>query len=201
MYSVNLIPASRRQVRRRRVRRRGWLGVCAVYGALLLAAFLISDLAWGGGDRSVPDELRRAAATIEQLQAASAEAEGKLAQADWALSASRAVGTQPELNVLLALLAKSLDDELVLSRCQLEWLRQGDPKTVPSAQAKKGFNLEVAGFARTQAAVSRFVLRLERASVFDQVRLVKANREAFLAGQAVAFLVECLLEEKDGTIR
>jgi len=201
MYRVNLIPASRRQARRRRARRRGWLGLCAVYGALLLASYLVFHLAWGSGDRSVPDELRQTAATIEQLRVESAEAERKLAQAQSALSASRAIGTQPELSVLLALLAKSLDDELVLSRCQLEWLQQPGPATVRYSRAKKGLGLKVAGFGRTQAAVSRFVLRLEGANVFDQVSLVKANREPFLAGQAVAFLVECLLEEKDSTTR
>lgn len=197
MYSVNLIPARRRQVRRRRARTRRWLGLCAVYGALLLAGYLAFHLTGGSGNRSVPDELHQTEATIEQLRAEAAQAERKLAKAESALSASRAIGTQPELSVLLALLAKSLDDELVLSRCQLEWLQQPGPATVRYSRGKKGLGLKVAGFARTQAAVSRFVLRLERANVFDQVSLVKANREPFLADQAVAFLVECLLEEKD----
>jgi len=63
-------------------------------------------------------------------------------------------------------------------------------------QSPRAFRLDLAGLAQSQSAVSQFVLRLEKARVFDEVRLVQTGRKPFLKGEAVAFQLECSLTGK-----
>jgi Tfp pilus assembly protein PilN len=51
--------------------------------------------------------------------------------------------------------------------------------------------LYVSGYARSQAAVSQFVLRLDELDVFERVDLLKSGREAMFDGDAIGFQVQC----------
>ena len=63
----------------------------------------------------------------------------------------------------------------------------------PMADPQGGFLLGLRGYGRSQAAVAKFVLRLEQTGLFQEVKTLKRTREAFLDAEAVAFRLECLL--------
>ena len=113
------------------------------------------------------------------------------------------MGDRPDWSVVLALLARNLDDDLVLKRCKLEpeVVRKAaaSPQHAAGAQADepKRFSLEIAGLGRSQKAISHFVLRLERTNLFQKVTLVKTNREPFVTGRAMAFQIRCLLGRRE----
>ena len=204
------MPAHRREHKKRRARVRVWAAGCGVYAALLLAGYVVC-LGAPGGDRGVLDG--RLGETAERTENSNRQINAlrpKLAQARLTLAGNRAVGDQPDWSVVLALLAKSLDDDLVLSRCQLRpatsrQTRAGTHTSAASAgqaaSKPKQFVLEVSGLGHSQKAVSRFVLRLEQANLFNKVTLVKTNREPLMAGKAISFQVTCLLGENNGTSR
>jgi Tfp pilus assembly protein PilN len=101
------------------------------------------------------------------------------------------VGKQPDWSILLALLASTLEDEIVLRSVRLVSgaAEEGDQREAGAP------NLDFAGLGQSQAAVSRFVLRLEEISLFRSVKLLDTRREPFLDGHAITFRVECVLDD------
>ena len=200
MVNANLIPAKRQQAKRRRRRYRMWVLLCAAYSLLLLGAYGLCRGVWGEGDDALDGELAKVATGIRVCQARLQALRTEQLRAQAKLEANQAVGNQPDFSALLALLSESLDDEVVLKKCQLGRGLQastvagllGSPRAAPPP-AGDALALLVTGYGRSQAAVASFVLRLEQAELFGKVNLVKANREPLLAGQAVAFLIECTL--------
>ena len=208
MTGANLIPAARREAKQRRARQRVWIIICCLYGALLVAGYGICHALLGTDDQTIDHQARKAAARAESFQRRLAGLQAKLDEARRKLEANLAVGDQPDWSVLLTLLADTLDDDLVLSQCRIQPPGYAQKAKGPRlrglaeqmvARRQDQFVLTISGFGRTQAAVSRFVLRLEKTDLFDQVKLVKANREPFLTDRAVAFLVECSLGRRNGT--
>lgn len=153
---------------------------------------------WGGEHETLDEGID---ATTEQIKESSRAIQGlcrDLADAQWKLDSRRAVGKQPDWSIPLALLAGKLGEEVVLERCQLEPRKNAEGRFEDSAGSAR-FVLSVSGLGKSQSAVSRFVLRLEKSNLFDRVRLIKTERQPFLGGKAVGFRSECLLEGKEGT--
>ncbi len=200
MKSANFIPAYRLDRRQRRRRLLGWSGGGLAYGAALAAAYLLSQAAWGEGHAAKESELGKTEACISERSQAIKAAERQLAAAELTLKANRAVGDRPDWSLLLALLAGSLDDKVVLSQCELRPISRGREATAKPGPAvepagQEGlFLLRLAGLGWTQAAVSDFVLRLERLGLFEQVKLIRTSRRRFLSNSAVSFELECPLE-------
>jgi Tfp pilus assembly protein PilN len=197
---LDLIPAPRRQARARRTRIRTWSLVLGVY-ALTTAAGYVACFAYPDSGqtallrdtRAVTEELRAASREMRAVRAQVAEAAGRLAIA-------RSVRNHPDWSLLLAMLADSLADQIVLERCALLPVdppaAAGPAPAATPAQSPRAFRFDLTGLARSQTAVSQFVLRLEKARVFDEVRLVQTSRKPFLKGEAVAFQLECSLTGK-----
>ncbi|MFA9476850.1 PilN domain-containing protein [Phycisphaerales bacterium AB-hyl4] len=195
MKAINLIPAWRREARRRRRYVRHWgLGV-AMYAVLMVGAWAATQVMFGGPERAAAEtlaELRdEATQTSKQIDAL----KPKLAEAQVTLAASRSVGSQPDWSLLLRLLAGELGDHVMLSTLRLEpvsrtgaSLERGD-----EASNQNQYRLRMSGIGRDQAAVSAFVLRLERAGLFDNVTLIDTRREPFRESTAVGFRMECEL--------
>ena len=207
MNGVNLIPIYRVDARRRRTRGRRWVVACAAYAALLTIGYGMCEATWGGTDPQLASELQAASEKLEKSQSVLARLRPELAEGRARLNAARAVALQPDWSIVLAALAKSLGEEVVLSSCKLDTQTAAAPAPSPAAssadadKAKKKPSkpepvrvvLSVNGFGRSQVAVSQFVLRLEQMKLFDRVKLIKTSREPFLGGEAVAFQLECLL--------
>ncbi len=192
---VNLIPATRRDARRRRGRLRIWGAVFVIYGLAWVAGAVAGQVAYHGVDRGLSGELDEANARVAGAKAKVAALRAELAAAEADLKANRAVGKQPDWSVLLALLSTTLGDEIVLRSCRLD---------APAAEGRAGsaaggsqpepdVRLELSGYAQSQQAVAKALLQLEATPLFAEVKLLDTRREPFLAGQAVTFRVHCVL--------
>ncbi len=201
MKCVNLIPAGRREARARRRHLRRLGAVVAVCAAAVLggyvACYALDD---GEGSRL----LGEARGEVERLGMAHEEMRSlrrQISDARRKLAAARMRAKHPDWSLLLAMLAGHVSDELILERCCLRPVKPGSQDagrtpapggTAPGGQVER-YVLELTGLARSQTAVSQFVLRLEKSGVFREVRLVKTHRREFRNAKVVGFRVECSL--------
>jgi len=217
MRSVNFIPARRLAARSRRRRRNRWAVTMSVYALMLVGVYGGAYALWGGGHVALADEERRTTLRIEQSKRDIHTLQEELTAGEATLKANRALTDQPDWSILLALVARDLNDEVVLTRCELKGgasaaptataatpmpTTASAPAAVPAASPEGArpevFVLDVTGYGKTMMAVSQFVLAMERTGLFDEVRLVKTNREPFLTTSAVAFQITCLMESRSG---
>ena len=195
MHTVNLIPIRHRQQRALRARRKTWIGVASFYAILLAAGYGGWRVMWGGDGQDLTRQLSLVRADVDDLNKSIAKVRGSLSETQGILRANQAVSGQPDWSVLLALIAKLRGDELVLHHCGLD-TAQTPPPALQNVAAE-WINtplLKLQGYGKTQPAVSQFALRLEQTGLFESVSLLKTNRESFLAGEAIAFRLECRLK-------
>ncbi len=192
MDRINLIPASRQRARHKRIRRRAWLIICLGYSGLLLIACLSHRSMGYMNVHEHEDEITQLQGELAELQASHGALSPKLVERRLVLSASRSIADQPDWSILLAFLANELlDEQVVLSSCAL------GPERGASGVGDlqdRSLALALSGYAKTTPAVSRFILRLEQAGLFDSVSLTRTNREPYLDGQAIAFDILCLID-------
>ena len=194
MHGVNLIPAPRRHAKQRLARIRWVAAACAVYCVLLLGGYGFAYVAWGADVDAVQGDLQTVNGAIKKDERALTSVRAELKTVESTLAANRAVGSQPDWSVLLALLAKRTGENVVLNSCELDRAASEDEKpdhTVPAAQAS--YRLAISGIAKSQMNVSQFVLRLEKTQLFDQVTLLDTTRQSVADRQVVAFNLDCLL--------
>ena len=199
MINVNLIPSGRLAAKQRHARLRVWVALCCGYAVILSAGVGICYAMWARHDTGLSDKIESTARQISESDRAIRKYRRELPQVQAALEASEAMGNQPDWSKLLVLLAEELGEQVVLNECKLSLLDgdvSGGPQTsasylkeVPLGQRR--YKLSISGFGQTQTGVSRFVLRLEHIELFDEVRLMKSDRQPFLTGEAVAFNIEC----------
>ena len=203
MNAVNLIPAHRRDAQHRRRRVRIWIGLCAVYGLLLTVGYGACYAKWGGGGDDLDQQLIHTQTQIDSADMTIQRLGTQLTEVRMEMEAVQAVAEQPDWSVLLALLAKVRGEDVVLKRCEVQPTRRAEPtasaadnQTPQEPTADRSFLIRLVGYARSQAAVSKFVLRLEDARLFDHVTVMRTTREPFLEDQAVAFHLQCMLGTK-----
>ncbi len=206
MNRVNLIPPQRRRAKAHRRRLFAWIAVDgSIAGALLAAAMVIYLLQ---NSARLPDaELDRVRQQIDQSQKQLVSVRIALAQSQQTADASAAVSNQPDWSALLAVLARSLGDDVVLDRCELMPIAPPEPlnlpvaKTValntkaspPSPPVADRVALHIGGLARSQDAAAQFILRLQRLGLFERVQLLQTSGQETLSRQAVHFELDCPL--------
>lgn len=194
---INLIPDHRQQAHAARVRLGRWILAGAGYGLVLLVVFGLLRIVWDPGDLRTASAITDVRTRIATVSDSITDIRSELDHHQKTLRANRDLIEHPDWGQLLALLAKTLGDDLVLRQCQIERLVPTGGPTQPDRDAAVpavvGFQLAIRGLGRTQEAVSQFALRLELAGLFDDVKLVDTSLEPFLAGKAVAFHLECRL--------
>jgi hypothetical protein len=195
MKSVNFLPAYRVVARQRRRRMRRWAATIAVSLVLELAGIACGYGLWCGGQIVLSKEEDHAAATIQSADRAIRMLQGELATQEATLKANQILEGQPDWSRLLALIARSLGDGVIIRRCELKPAPREGPVTTASAQAKEAdaYVLKVNGIGRAVADVLQFAGELERSGIFDQIRLIKTDVEPFLSGTATSYEMECSL--------
>jgi Tfp pilus assembly protein PilN len=203
MMRANFIPAYRLAARSRRRRIRGWAIVCGGYGAAILIAYLTCLAVWGADGKDRTQELQKVSGEISRARQTIARLQRQVSEAESELQANRAVGSQPGWGDLLAVVSADLGDDAVLRRCLLSPADEepaGEPPAGAAGEsnrihtaAQRPYVLKLGGYARSHAAVSQYVLRLEQGGLFDQIRVVKTAREPLLTGSAIGFQLECAL--------
>lgn len=195
MMSVNLIPPARRQAKRRQLRLRRWTVICAIYAGIVAGVCGVSFAVWPREQFNAHQQLRTESARLERAKRDIGQLEGQLAQVRSELAANEAVGRHPDWSILLELVGRSADARLLLRALRLETLEAGDRGgrrgRDDASATRAGYLLEIDGAGMTQAAVSRFVLSLEQAGLFDTVVLEGTRRETIHKTPAVVFDLRC----------
>jgi hypothetical protein len=209
MRSVNLIPAARRQARRRRKTVRHWAVGCVVYLAAMGATYLFCADTFGAGSLPVESELVRTGRNVDQSARKIAMLESKLDALRMKLAANESVGNQPDWGLMLSMIARKTGPFVVLRNCRLEPIgeidEQGREQKIDIASISPqraggiegGYRLVLEGVGKDQTAVWEFILALEKTELFQEVRLVNSQMEIFNAERAVGFHLICLLTGED----
>jgi hypothetical protein len=204
MNAVNLIPIHRRRARARRTRLRAWI----ILNSLVLIALL------GGGavtymllasDHSPTADLARVKQDIEQSNKQLLIVRQQFAEAQQTMTSVKAISDQPDWSVLMAVVAKSLGDEVVLNRCELAPVKEEvqpinmvTKKDVSQTPASRRVLLHLSGVGHSQGQVAQFVLRLEATDLFEHVNLLHTTRQVLMGGEAVGFELDCPLAGRIG---
>src|SRR5436190_9195882 len=182
MKCVNLIPAHRRDARRRRARVRRWLAVCVAHTGLLCAAYAACRGSLLNNADDAGDQLARATRQAEESDRTIAVLRPQVTEAQAKLGVARTVSGQPDWSLLLSIVSRTLGDDIVLSGCSLqpEKIAPGArPAAAPANGAAKTSaevqrrTLALGGFGKSQSEVTQFALRLERLGLFERVDLLQ----------------------------
>ena len=207
MVDFNLIPAHRVDARRRNVGLRRWAIVCIAYAAVLGAGYGVCRGVWVDS-RDLDEELAETARQIDESNQAIDVLGQELATARLMLDSTMKVVDQPDWSVLLALIGRTLGDQIVLKRCQLQQSEDQQLHGPATRHSRRGqqaallsempdaFTLALNGYGRSPESVSEFVLRLEQVGLFKRVAVLTTNREPFMSGEAIAFEIACTLGDK-----
>jgi hypothetical protein len=203
MKPINLIPAARRDAKRRRKQRNACAIACCAFGALLGCAVGAARLMFAGdGGQPLGARLAATEAEIDRYQQQSTAARAELAAAKATIEANRTVAEQPDWSILLALLAKTTGDDVVLRSVLVAPPPPGTPAAAAPTPNKSGATpatpevaLELTGVGQTQLAVSQHVLRLEQTGLFSKVTLLDTNREAYVNSNVIGFRLQCQFGE------
>jgi len=203
MACINLIPQPRRHAAAARTRVRRWTWGIASYAMVLLAAYVGCAAAYSVESDDHSLALEKTTRQINDMNNSNAALKPQLDEAHVKLAVARAMGDQPDWSLLLAIISSTVDDEIVLTNTKLGAATGADaqPTTRPlgsdknlapiSAPSKMSLSLQ--GMGRSQAAVTQFVLRLERLGLFDRVDLAKSNRQTVGSTEANVFRIDCLV--------
>lgn len=203
MTSINLIPAPRRLARVRRRLRNRCILTCAGYAVALAVGLSVTRAAIDPGEGDFATRLTTAQEEVEQTERMTSGAKSDLEAALSLLKASRSIAEQPDWSHLMALLAARAGDEVSLKSCGIRprdpepapvVARRGSPPPAPPKPVEPVLLLNLSGRGRSQADVSRFVLRLEATRLFGRVTLQDTSREVFERGEAIAFRIECSMD-------
>ena len=207
--AVNLLPDSCHNARRRAVRRNAWTAVVTAAGALLVCAWLVThatDHALArldgelGGVRARQSQLDRqlTLATITRNDLA------RRARALLALRQEQAVPGQ-----LLALSSRApggvlfteIRGETVVDAERFSRYRPGAPPAPSAERCGKGRHeespsllVDMCGYAIDHDELTRLIDVLQSAAGgprWEQVELLRAAREPYRGGEALAFQLEC----------
>jgi Tfp pilus assembly protein PilN len=195
MKSVNLIPAPRRDAKRRRRQRNLCAVACGAYALALAGAIGGAQMVWHAKADNLDERLTATDNDIRRLERQAADERAELARARATIEANRMVAEQPDWSVLLALLAKTTGDDVVLRTISIGPPLTGSVPTPAAGSGQPEFSLDITGVGRTPLAVSRHVLRLEQTGLFSKVALIDTGREAFLNENSIAFRLQCTFGE------
>jgi Tfp pilus assembly protein PilN len=194
MNRINLIPPHRRKARAKRVRLRGWITINVGY-AFVLGLVFISVYAQSFTSKLPAAELTAIDREVDQAKNQLSAVRSAIAHAQQIAASSRDLSDQPDWSRLLAPLANSQGNEIVLGECDLSAIKDDAAKTKSHADR---MSLHLVGLGRSQWAVAQFMLRLEAMGLFDHVNLVQSSREQFMQSDAVKFELNCPLRGRMG---
>lgn len=211
MEAVDLIPSTRRELLRRRMRARAWIGTGCAYAVLLACALAGAAAAWPRDQETPSAALAAATVENEQHRSRLTEMSAEIAQKQRELAANKAVGNQPDWSILLALVAEALGPEAALREANLVTQIEapepasGTPAPPPAgpaaaqaapaldAEPRRSFSLTISGIAKSQVTVNEVVRRLEATGLFERIVLIETKREGTEEQDLTAFRFRCQL--------
>jgi Tfp pilus assembly PilM family ATPase/Tfp pilus assembly protein FimT len=212
-FEINLIPKARRMTKHRRQRKRMWATVIGTYALSVLICILGSRLMHVFDSRALASQVELLQSQIDMARNEAKSLRTQLKQVRDAWETANTVNNQPDWSLLLALLADIAGDDIELRMCEIGTAMGNmstreipPPAALPLAGADSSpsatsanamWTLNLSGRARSQAAVSQFVLRLEHLGLFAQVRLMETRREPLGQGAMddhFVFFISCTMD-------
>lgn len=207
MTAINLLPRHHlHRLAHARVLRRWTAGIMAGVVVVGSACFTLSQVGTSD-DQSLRNELQKIEAQLAQGESEHTKTLAALHQIEADTQLRDAVNLPPDYARLLGVVAQGFGEDAILT--SLKWDATAPPpiaapSRVVAAPAAKPtettvvprptvLQLELAGLARTRPVLAAVVQRLENSGLFDEVRLLKSNREGLLTGDATAFQVVCVM--------
>lgn len=189
----NLIPAARLRARRTAATIRAWATVHGASAVVLAAAWGLLAATRDQSPTALRAQVDQAVASVEEAQAGVKRATAELAALTRQLASAPDVRERPEWGVLLTLLGSVRGDAVSLGSLELTPAVQNRPST--RAGLPSHYRMRLTGLARDHSAATGFSLAVERTGLFSQVRLTDATSQSVRGGTAVAFIIECELQD------
>lgn len=203
MADVNLVPEQRQVRRRRRARTRLWLRMTGTYVTVIALALFFVHTVWKVDNAALAEDLNETALRVKQYSSSMLRLRKELARISTILQTSRAIKCQPDWSKLLVILANTLDQDIVLNKCEIVTLDKdgrelsGDQQEALTSQAvtsllgARQYRLTLAGLGRQHSAVSKFAVQLEQSGLFNSVSLLNNRRQDFQNQSVIVFGIEC----------
>jgi len=203
MADVNLVPEQRQVRRRRRARTRLWLKMSGTYVTVIALALFFVHTVWKVDNAALAEDLNATALRVKQYSSSMLRLRKELARISTILQTSRAIKRQPDWSKLLVIIADTLDQDIVLNKCEIATLDKdgheisGDQREALTSQAvtsllsARQYRLTLAGLSRQHSAVSKFAVQLEQSGLFDSVSLLNNQREDLQNQSVIVFDIEC----------
>jgi hypothetical protein len=200
MNNRNLMPIRQQRLLARGVRTRIWAMVLGLQTIALIAAtaFVYCGVPV---DKAAPAELQHAQEDNTRTISYQREQASALGRFRNSIEQDRRWMQQLDWSPMLAAISQALGNDGMLSDCKIapdsdaaSSITHG--ASVASNPARPAnYMLKLSGMARTQAAVSHIVVRLEDLGVFDRVELIQTNAQQSSGTDApgVTFQIACLI--------
>ena len=196
MNSANLLPLARQLRQARSSRARVWGIAAGTSLALSVATYAGCAFALSDSAAPSPADFSRTARELAECNGEANRIKAQLAGVQRETYSARSLSEQPDLSLLLALISRTADEQIILSRCELAESASGEKGAEAESASIGSATLRLDGFGKTQSSIARFVLQLESAGVFDQVTLLQSHSQPVLGMDAAAFRIECLMQPK-----
>jgi Tfp pilus assembly protein PilN len=205
-YAVNLLPESCHNARRRARRRNAWTGILLSAGLLVIGTWA----ALSAADRAIQRLTREIAglqarqSELDRQSTLAARLRNDLAQQGRALAALRQEHLLPGQ---LLTLAREAPGGIVLTEIRTQSAGRPRPaipvrpqtaraSTVRPQRAGLGDQgaagaVQVNGYAIDHDELTRLIGTIQRIPQWEQVELLRAGREPYRSGMALAFQLEC----------
>jgi len=164
----------------------------SVYAALLAAGYVGCRCLWGVDADALARKREATRQRGQQVHQQIDRVQTQLAEAQRTLRANATLGGHPDWSLLLMLLARTMNEGVVLRQCSLT-PDQPPAEAANSTKPSAGWRLTMSGYSKTVTAASEFALDMERTGLFEEVRLLKTVCQPFLAGRATYFQIHCAL--------
>lgn len=202
MKRVNLIPAHRRDAKRRRLHVRACIAGAGLYAVVVIVGsvgFYTSSTPGNVNAAESPSSLDE---RVQRLTVSVATARSEVTASKKALEMNRKISSQPDWSRLMVVLAGQTGDNIMLKSCAIGGKTDAAVAPVPvvtvaspaRAVSQRHDTVSIAGVADSQFSVSQFILRLEHTHLFSNVTAIDSRRENAQDGGTVAFRLQCSLE-------
>lgn len=193
MNGVNLLPSTVLAARAQKRRRSLWARSLVVYCCVILIGLLVAD----GALVQPIDALEAESIALDSDLTATEAGAALLAEREVELKAElrvlKEIYGQPDWSVLLLHLGERLTADAKLRSVRVSLAQRAGEAMTPGHLARGPYRLELSGAARSQSDVTKYVLRLERAGLLDEVTLEGTSPTRLADGDGVLFSIVAVL--------
>jgi len=197
MNRFNLAPQACLDDQRLMRRASTWARLCVAYGIIVTAGWAVVVAATPPMVDRIEGQLTEARQRVQDADRQSSVLRRKLSEETLHLRRIEQIRRIPDWSALFVLVGSEIGGKIYLEEFGLGLVGSG--AAAPTPEASRSFVLSVTGVTREQAAITNFVLALERSGLFERVDLLQQRRRQIGDIELIVFDVECLLVDGEGS--